>query len=155
MEILLKMEPAEQERQRRAQIIALLDSRLLDAWGIGKDHVNEFAIGQEQLSRRSGVLPAHASGLTQEQRSGLGLPGLPLRRISFTEGKLQGLSVIIMILYGFENLRQAGIGGKRRTASQPHQWRQSLHKRIDAPMGLNVEDSGYLNALVVPEVYGW
>ena len=73
-----------------------------------------FAIQQEQLARRRGVVPPHAPRLAQHQRPALRPARFSLRCIRFMKKDLQRLRPVVTGFHALEKTVQTGIGGKRR-----------------------------------------
>ena len=147
-----KSKLAEQERQRRAHVLALLHFHLLDPRGIGHNKVDVLAVGEKELAGRGGVLPAHPARFAQKQSAAFGFSGLSLGGIPLAEVDLQGLRAVIALLHGFEGPHQAGIGAKSRACGEPHKESQSSHKRLDARGRLKRGEFRSLECLTLPEV---
>ena len=117
-ELLVEVELTEQEGERSAHVVALLELHFLGLVFVRCVKPQELAVAHEQLALRLIVVPAHASRLAQQQRAALRPTRPPRRRIVLMKKDLQRLGLVVPSLDALQKRIQPGIGRARRHTQQ-------------------------------------
>src|ERR1035437_10623005 len=98
VEFLFEFGVTEKEAQRRAQVVELLGGNALHlpvALGV---EPREFAVEDKDLARRGTVVPFHAAGLDEKQRSSFGL-FYSEALIGFGKAGLERVQLVVVMVY--------------------------------------------------------
>ena len=108
LELLVEIQPPQQERQRRAHVFRLFDGRLHHPVFRRHKKNHTFSIGQKQLAFGGFVLPAHAPRLAEVERALLAARGTPALAKGLLEVRPHTLEPIVLILDAAQDVSQIG-----------------------------------------------
>ena len=137
-ELLLEVQLTEKEGEGRAHVVALFELHLLGAIVIGGVEPEEFPVADEELALGLVVVPAHLSGLAQDEGAAFRALGAAGRRIVLMEKDLECFGLVVAGFDAFEQSVERGVAGESRHAEQANQEPKRPHMSLDACHCLSV-----------------